>query len=76
MATKPIKCKQTEPYVERELCGEFTWLVYNKCTGRIVAATYDATMARTILEGINGSVHYKDYYGITEVYKSPEPMIG
>ena len=76
MAVNPIKCKNTEPYVERPLVGEFTWLVYNRKNGLIVAATYDATMARTILEGINGSAHFKDEYAITEVWKSPEPMIG
>ena len=76
MAPLPVKCEQTEPYVERRLVDEFTWLVYNKCNGLIVAATYDGTMARTILEGINGSVHYNDEYGITRVWKSPEPMIG
>ena len=62
----------------RKVCLSFEnpWLVYNKCNGLIVAATYDGTMARTILEGINGSVHYNDEYGITRVWKSPEPMIG
>ena len=77
MAVNPIKCKTTEPYVERGLVDEFTWLVYNKRSGLIVAATYDETMAKTILLGIQSNpLTYKDDYGITEVWESPEPMIG
>ena len=77
MSVKPVKCKNTEPYVERPLCGEFTWLIYNKTTGNIVAATYDETMAKTIVLGVeNNPMTYYDKYGITEMWKSPEPMIG
>ena len=63
-------------YTTRALAGEFTWLVYNKDTDEIVAATYDEKMAKTILNGIRLSTDYKDHYAITEVWKSPEPMIG
>ena len=77
MAPLPIKCKNTEPYTSRPLVAEFTWLVYNKNSGHIVAATYDETMAKTILLGIeNNPMTFLDSYGITEVWKSPEPMIG
>lgn len=76
MATLPIKCKNTELYVERRLVCEFTWLVYNKANGLIVAATYDRKMAETILSGIKVTHYFSDDYGITEVWKSPEPMIG
>lgn len=77
MAKLPVKCKNTEPYVERTLAGEFTWLIYNKRSGQIVAATYDETMAKTIVLGIEKNVMtYYDKYAITEVWKSPEPMIG
>lgn len=76
MAPAPIKCKNTEPYVERLLCAEFTWLIYNKHSGNIVAATYDETMAKTILLGIEKNpMTYLDSYGITEVWKPPEPMV-
>jgi|694.fasta_scaffold00233_95 hypothetical protein len=75
MALLPVKCKPTELYVERTLAGEFTWLVYNKVNGLIVAATYDRNMAETILSGIKVTHYYSDDYGITEVWKSPEPMI-
>lgn len=76
MAKLPVKCKNTEPYVERSLCGELTWLVYNKTSGLIVAATYGEVMAQVILEGIKRSPMYSEEYAITEVWKSPEPMIG
>lgn len=76
MAPLPVKCKNTEPYTTRALAGEFTWLVYNRKSGLIVAATYDDKMARTILDGIHSDMDFKDDYGITEVWKSPEPMIG
>jgi len=76
MSPAPIKCKNTEPYVTRALAGEFTWLVYNKNSGHIVAATYDETMAKTIVLGIeNNPMTYFDNYGITEVWKTPEPMV-
>ena len=76
MAHLPVKCKNTEPYTARALAGEFTWLVYNRKNGLIVAATYDEKMAKTILDGIHSDMSYKDIYAITEVWKSPEPMIG
>ena len=76
MAPQPIKCKSTAPYVERPLVAEFTWFVYNKRSGHIVAATYCENMANAILDGIKRSSIYSDEYGITEVWKSPEPMIG
>ena len=75
MAPQPIKCKNTDPYVTRPLCAEFTWLVYNKNSGYIVAATYDEDMAKALLNGIRLSSKYNDDYGITEVWKSPEPMV-
>jgi hypothetical protein len=76
MKPTPIKCKNTEPYTTRALAGEFTWLVYNRTTGYIVAATYDETMAKTILIGIeNNPMKYFDKYGICETWKSPEPMV-
>lgn len=76
MAPAPIKCKNTEPYTTRVMCGEFTWLVYNKTHGYIVAATYDEDMAKALLNGIRLSSKYNGDYGITEMWKSPEPMIG
>jgi hypothetical protein len=76
MAPAPIKCKNTEPYTTRVMCGEFTWLVYNKTHGYIVAATYDEDMAKALLTGIRLSWKYNGDYGITEMWKSPEPMIG
>jgi len=76
MAPAPIKCKNTEPYTTRALCGEFTWLVYNKINGLVVAATYSEQMAEAILGGIKNSKYFADDYAITEVWKSPEPMIG
>ena len=76
MAPLPVKCKNDEPYIFRQMAGEFTWLVYNKSNSLIVAATYDRKMAMTILSGIKGDQYYSDDYAITEVWKSPEPMIG
>jgi hypothetical protein len=75
MKPTPIKCKNTEQYTTRALAGEFTWLVYNRNTGYIVAATYDEHMAEAMLLGIKRHAFYKDEYGITEVWKSPEPMV-
>ena len=76
MAPLPVKCKNTEPYTTRALCGEFTWLVYNMTTGYIVAATYDEMMARAIIAGIEKNpISYFDKYAITEVWKAPEPMV-
>jgi len=71
-----IKCKVTEQYISRSLVGEFTWFVYNKRMGNIVAATYDKSMAEAILAGIDITNIYQDDYGICEMWKSPEPMIG
>lgn len=71
-----IKCKTTQPYVERSLAaGDFTWHVYNANTGNIVASTYDQRMAITILSAIIGCDYYRDEYAITETWKSPEPMV-
>jgi hypothetical protein len=76
MKLTPIKCKNTEQYTTRALAGEFTWLVYNRNTGYIVAATYDETMAKTILLGIeNNPMTYEDDYAICEMFKYPEPMV-
>lgn len=70
MILAPVKCKNTQPYVERPLVGEFTWLVYNTRSGHIVAATYDETMAKTLLHGIkNNPMTYYDEYAIAEMYK-------
>jgi hypothetical protein len=80
MAPAPIKCKNTEPYTTRPLAGEFTWLVYNKRSGFIVAATYCENMAYALITGIKKTESYHDDdcgdYVVTEVWKSPEPMIG
>jgi hypothetical protein len=73
-----IRCKNNKPYVERSLCDEFTWHVYNTVTGDIVASTYDEDMARTILIGIrirNNPMSYQCGYAITETWKEPEPMV-
>ncbi len=70
-----IKCKVTQPYIERSLCGDFTWHVYNAKTGYIVASTYDEGTAETILSAIQESGCYRDEYAITESWKSPEPMV-
>lgn len=75
MKIAPVKCKNTEPYVQRVLAGPLEWLVYNKTTGYIVAATYDRSMAEAIIAGIDITNIYHDSYGITEVWKSPEPMV-
>ena len=75
MAPAPIKCKNTEPYVERALVAEFTWLVYNKRSGFIVAATYCENMAYGIIGGLKNSKSYYDEYAVTEVWKAPEPMV-
>jgi hypothetical protein len=69
MAPAPIKCKNTEPYTTRPLCGEFTWLVYNKTSGLIVAATYSEVMAKVIIDGIKRSPIYSEEYAIAEMYK-------
>jgi hypothetical protein len=71
----PIKCKNNEPYTTRALAGDFTWFVYNKRSGYIVAATYDQKMAETILSGIKQQGFYQDEYSITEMWKTPEPMV-
>jgi len=79
-----IKCKNTNPYIERSQCDKFTWHVYNIVTGSIVASTYDEAMARTILIGIkNNPMTYQCGYAITETWeediaqswKEPEPMV-
>lgn len=70
-----IRCKNTKPYVERALCDQFTWHVYNTVTGDIVASTYDEAMANTILFAIRECGYYKDEYAITETWKEPEPMV-
>jgi len=77
MTTKivSIRCKNTQPYVERSLCSDFTWHVYNVSRGHIVASTYDQQMAETILFAIQECGYYKDEYAITESWKSPEPMV-
>ena len=75
MNIKPIRCKNTEPYTTRALAGDFTWMVYNKRSGYIVAATYDQKMAETILSGIKQQGFYQDEYSITEIYREPEPMV-
>jgi hypothetical protein len=70
-----IRCKNSKPYVER-MIGKFTWHVYNTETGHIVASTYDETMAKTILLGIqNNPKTYTCGYDITETWKEPEPMV-
>lgn len=76
MKIAPVKCKNTDPYVQRPLAGPFVWYVYNKTTGYIVAATYDKSMAEAILAGIDITNIYQDDYGICEMWKPPEPMIG
>ena len=70
-----IKCKINKPYVERSLCGDFTWHVYNVNSGYIVASTYDETMAETILSAIQECGYYRDEYAITETWKMPEPLV-
>jgi hypothetical protein len=70
-----IKCKPTQPYIERSLSGDFTWHVYNEKTGRIVASTYNEEMAGTILFAILECGYYRDEYAITESWKSPEPLV-
>jgi len=75
MKPTPIKCKNIEPYTTRAMAGEFTWMVYNKTTGYIVAATYNESMANVILSGINKETRLLDEYAVTEVWKSPEPMV-
>jgi hypothetical protein len=71
-----IKCKNTAPYVQRSQCGKFTWHVYNKETGQIVASTYDELMAMAILLGIKCNPKtYTCEYDITENWQEPEPMV-
>jgi hypothetical protein len=70
-----IKCKITKPYIERSLCGDFTWHVYNANTGHIVASTFDKGTAETILFAILECGYYRDEYAITETWKSPEPLV-
>jgi hypothetical protein len=73
MAT--IKCKNEKPYIERATINHFTWHVYNTSTGSIVASTYDETMAKTILLGIeNNPMTYRDKYAITETWEEPESI--
>ncbi len=70
--TPVIKCKNAKPYVERFQCDKFTWHVYNKTTGNIVASTYDEKMAKTILLGIqNNPITYQCEYDITETWVDP-----
>lgn len=70
-----VKCKVSEPYVERAPAGDFTWYVYNKNSGHIVASTYDRQMAEAILTGIGISDFYHEPYAICEKYRGPEPMV-
>jgi hypothetical protein len=70
-----IKCRVTRPYVERSLCGDFIWHVYNVNSGHIVASTYSDEMASAILIGIRNSQYYNDEYAIAESWQEPEPMV-
>lgn len=69
MAPRPIKCKNTEPYILRPLAGEFKWLVYNAQSGYIVASTHSQNMAEVIAQFLNKSNDYKDAYAITEMWE-------
>jgi hypothetical protein len=69
-----IRCKVTEPYIDRALAGPFKWFVYSKNSGHIVASTYDEKMAMTILYGIENSSYYQDEYAITMMWEAPESM--
>lgn len=75
MALNPVKCKSNEPFVERPLAGEFTWLVYNMRTNNIVAATHSSDMAAIILKGIQREPYMIDTYGITEIWKPTDSLI-
>ena len=73
--TPVIKCRVTRPYVERSLCGDFIWHVYNVNSGHIVASTFDKGTAETILSAIRDSCSFRDVYAIAESWQEPEPMV-
>lgn len=76
MSLNPVKCKHSEPYTIRPVAGEFTWLVYNKTSGYVVAATYTENMAYAIISGIKNSKSFQDEYWVTEMWREPEPLVG
>lgn len=70
-----VKCKVSDPYVNRAPVVEFTWFVYNKSNGHIVASTYCKDMANAILFGIDNNPAFIDDYAICELWRGPEPMV-
>lgn len=67
-----IRCKVTEPYIERSFAGPLKFFVYNKTDGLIVAAAYDRSMAEAILAGIEITNIYQNEYSICEIWEAPE----
>ena len=63
-----IRCKNEEPFVTRMLAGPFTWHIYNKNSGYIVASCMSYAMAEVLLQGIKDAKHMFDDYGITETW--------
>ena len=70
-----VKCKVSDPYVNRAPVAEFTWFIYNKSNGHIVASTYCKDMANAILFGIDNNPAFIDDYAICEQWRGPEPMV-
>jgi len=69
---KSVKCKNSEPYVERTIAKVgLDWYIYNKTSGYIIASTYCRPMAEIILEGIRQNKTLRDEYGICEQYRGP-----
>ena len=66
-----IRCKNTEPYVDREFASPLKFFVYNKNTGLIVAAAVDRKMAQAILSGIDDH-DYMDVHDICEIWEAPQ----
>ena len=75
MTRLTVKCKIDQPFVERPMAGPFDYIVYNKHTGYVVAATYSPQMARAILQGISATPEFMDSYAITESFKYTEPKV-
>ena len=67
-----IRCKNTEPYVDREFASPLKFFVYNKNTGLIVAAAVDRKMADAILAGLDITNIYQDGYAICEMWEAPQ----
>ena len=67
-----VKCKADQPFIERTMAGPFKWIVYNRTTGYVVAATYSEDMAAAILRGIGDTQEFVDIYSVTELYSQPE----